>query len=470
MSGRRGREAPRGAASSSGRRSPYSLGSIEFSMEEGFDYRDFPILLVDDEVENLQAFELNFRDTFTIDTALSGEEALGKLREGEFAVLVSDQRMLGMTGVQLLEKTVERHPYLIRIILTGYTDQESLIGAVNQGRIYAYITKPWKPEEIEITLRRGIERFALDAHNRRLIADLKKERAALKRKQEELEQTVEEQTQKLRHANERLHKLAISDGLTGLYNHRYFQERWRREVQRARRYSETLSLMIIDVDNFKNFNDTMGHPQGDVLLKEVSTLLTRSVREVDLVARYGGEEFVIVLPKTPRADAIVLAQRVRSLVGQHPFRHRDVQPGGRLTVSIGVSAFPEDGADASEVIIAADKALYRAKNAGRDEVMAAAGMSEGANGKVEGDEDLDFIVEEDGQARVAALSATDLPVASGIDTLRLRVMQEEREAEISSRSVASLSQPGLPVPLKGKGLSPTRDDDPSMEFEIEVLD
>ena len=312
MGQRRERAGKAGPDRKKSRVPPNSMGSLEFSMEEGFDYREYPILLVDDEVENIQAFVLNYREYFTIDTALSGEEALEKLKQREYAVLVSDQRMPGMTGVELLERTVQRHPYLVRIILTGYTDHESLIGAVNQGRIYAYITKPWRPDEIEITLRRAIERYALDAHNRRLIADLKKERAALKRKQEELQRTVREQTQKLRHANERLHKLAISDGLTGLYNHRYFQDRWRREVQLARRYDEPLSLMILDVDFFKNYNDTMGHPQGDVLLKELAMLLLRSVREVDLVARYGGEEFVIVLPKSRKVNAVVLAERVAS--------------------------------------------------------------------------------------------------------------------------------------------------------------
>ena len=402
---------------------PHSMGSLEFSMEEGFDYREYPILLVDDEVENLQAFVQDYRDIFTIETALSGEEALDTLRAREFAVLVCDQRMPGMTGVQLLEQTVDRHPYLIRIILTGHADQESLIGAINQGQIYAYITKPWGPDEIEITLRRAIERHALDAHNRHLIADLQKERAALKRKQEELQQTVREQTQKLRHANERLHKLAISDGLTGLYNHRYFQDRWRREVQLARRYDEPLSLMILDVDFFKNYNDTMGHPQGDVLLKELAMLLLRSVREVDLVARYGGEEFVIVLPKSRKVDAVVLAERVRALVGQHSFPHRDVQPTGRVTISVGVASYPEDGADAGEVIVAADKGLYKAKRSGRDQVVAATGLDPRQGSGVSDDEqDMDLVVEEDGLTREAAVAATDLPQSSFIDSLRFRAM------------------------------------------------
>jgi len=405
-------------------RSPPKVGSsLEFSLENGLDYRDYPVLVVDDEVENLQAFVLNFRNEFTVVTAESGEAALAALREREFAVIISDQRMPGMSGVELLEKTVVSHPRLIRIIVTGYTDNESLISAINQGRIYRYITKPWGPEDIRITLKRAIERYALDAHNRQLVGDLRREKAELKR-------MVQEQTLALRQANERLRKLAISDGLTGLYNHRYFQDRWRREVQLARRYDEPLSLMILDVDNFKNYNDTMGHPQGDVLLKEMAMLLLRSVREVDLVARYGGEEFVVVLPKSLRTDAVVLAERVRSLVGQHSFPHRDVQPGGRLTVSIGVASFPQDGEDAGQVIVAADKALYRAKEGGRDKVEAASrtDAEEAAIAMAAEEQDLDLVVEEDGATREAALSATDLPMASGIDSFRIHALKNADES------------------------------------------
>ena len=461
-----GDQSDRDRAAQPGSRTPPNVrDSLQFSVSQGLRYYEYPVLVVDDEPENLQAFLLNFRDEFTVHTAETGAQALRMLDEREYAVLMSDQRMPGMSGVELLERTVPAFPDLVRVIVTGYTDNESLIQAINQGRIYHYVTKPWNHQELGVTLRRAIERYAMAAHNRKLIADLR-------RSKQDIERKLKQANRELQRANERWKKLAVSDGLTGLYNHRYFQERWRREVQRARRYDETLALMIIDVDNFKNFNDTMGHPQGDVLLKEISTLLTRSVREVDLVARYGGEEFVVVLPKTPRDDAIVLAQRVRSLVAQHPFRHRDVQPGGRLTISVGVSAFPEDGADASEVIIAADKALYRAKRGGRDRVMAAISEGGSSGSDVGGAEELDFIVEEDGEARMAALSATDLPQASGIDTLRLRVMQEEKEAAISVRSKDVGSAPDVHVLDPGRpGASRSvPEDDPSMEFEIEVTD
>jgi hypothetical protein len=149
-------------------------------------------------------------------------------------------------------------------------------------------------------------------------------------------------------------------------------------------------------------------------------LLLRSVREVDLVARYGGEEFVIVLPKSKKGDAVVLAERVRALVGQHQFPHRDVQPAGRITVSIGVAAYPEDGGDAGEVIVAADKGLYKAKHEGRDRVVGAGGVS-----RRDDEHDMDLVVEEDGQMREAAMAATDLPSASTMATLRFRTVHED---------------------------------------------
>lgn len=325
------------------------------------DYFDFPVLVVDDERENLLAFELNFRDQFEVITAESGAEALEVLGGREVAVIVSDQRMPGMSGVELLERTVERWPLLIRMILTGYTDHESLIDAINMGRIYKYVTKPWEPDSLAITIRRAIEAYALSRENQHLVE-------TLRRQNEELERIVHERTLELQDANARLHKLAVTDGLTGLFNHRYFQEKWREEVRRARRYGEPLSLLMIDVDQFKNYNDTVGHPQGDVLLRDLASLLEQSVREVDVVARYGGEEFAIVLPKTPGPAARSLGERIRRGVEESEFPRREVQPGGRVTVSVGMACYPDDGETAEEILERADSAAYRAKRAGRNRV------------------------------------------------------------------------------------------------------
>jgi diguanylate cyclase (GGDEF)-like protein len=340
---------------------PNVVSSLEFSIDHGIDYRAYPVLLVDDEAENLQAFRLNFDSDFQIFTAGGGAEALEALREREFAVIISDQRMPGMTGTELLQKTTRSHPHLIRIVLTGYTDHESLIQSINAARIYQYITKPWGPEDLKLTLKRAIERYAVEAHNRRLVEDLRESK-------EEIEAKLRTSMAELKRANERLRKLATSDGLTGLYNHRYFQERWRREVQRAERYSEELSLMVIDVDYFKTYNDTLGHPQGDKLLKEISKLLEASVREVDLVARYGGDEFVIVLPKASKRAATTLGERIRSRVAAAEFPSREVLPLGHLSTSVGIATFPHDGKGPGEVIQAADQALYVAKKAGRNRV------------------------------------------------------------------------------------------------------
>ncbi len=341
----------------------YATGGFREAMPQSINYFDYPVLVVDDEKENLAAFELNFRDQFEIVTAESGSQAIALLESRDFGVIISDQRMPGMTGVELLERTVARWPLLIRMILTGYTDNESLIDAINMGRIYKYITKPWDPDSLAITIRRAIESAAMARENLRLVD-------TLRRQNEILEQTVQERTRDLSDAVAKLQKLAVTDGLTGLYNHRYFQEKWQEEVRRARRYDEPLSLLMIDLDEFKNYNDSLGHPQGDVLLHDVASHLEQSFREVDFVARYGGEEFVIILPSTSKGAAHPIAERIRKSLEDTPFPFRDVQPSGRVTASFGIAAWPEDGVHPWELLERADRALYAAKRTGRNRVVA----------------------------------------------------------------------------------------------------
>jgi diguanylate cyclase (GGDEF)-like protein len=199
---------------------------------------------------------------------------------------------------------------------------------------------------------------------RRLLADANR---ALKQQQRDLAAT----NQRLEEANEKLRRYASTDGLTGLYNHRYFQVTWRREITRARRYGEELSVMLLDLDHFKGLNDLFGHPEGDIVLRELAQLLLRGVRAVDLVARYGGEEFVVSLPRTGKDAAMLLADRLRARVEAHSFTHGDTQPSGILTVSIGVATFPIDGETAGEILGRADRAMYRAKRAGRNLVLGA---------------------------------------------------------------------------------------------------
>jgi diguanylate cyclase (GGDEF)-like protein len=162
--------------------------------------------------------------------------------------------------------------------------------------------------------------------------------------------------------------LAITDGLTGLYNHRHFRQQLNVEITRADRYHRSLSFMMIDIDFFKHYNDTNGHLKGNEVLKEMGGILKEMSREVDIVARYGGEEFSIIMPETERRRALTLAQRLRKRIASHKFENARKQPNKKLTVSIGLAAYPEHAGTAFELIEQADKALYEAKHAGRNTV------------------------------------------------------------------------------------------------------
>jgi diguanylate cyclase (GGDEF)-like protein len=161
-------------------------------------------------------------------------------------------------------------------------------------------------------------------------------------------------------------KLATTDGLTGLNNHRTFQERLELEIGRARRFEEDVSILMIDIDFFKSLNDTYGHMAGDDILKKIASRLTENVRNIDFVARYGGEEFVIILPGTPAEGAVLSAERIRKTI-EYP-QIRVVEEGAPLTVSIGVATYPGDASGREDLIEKADRALYAAKNAGRNRV------------------------------------------------------------------------------------------------------
>jgi two-component system, cell cycle response regulator len=161
-------------------------------------------------------------------------------------------------------------------------------------------------------------------------------------------------------------KLAMLDGLTGVFNRRYMDMALRKELNRCSRYGKSLGLILIDLDDFKRFNDERGHVFGDSALKELSRFLKETVREEDLVCRYGGEEFLMILPETDSAGAFMLAERMRSESKERPFFKEN-----RVTFSGGVSSYPETGIDASELVLAADKALYQAKFSGKDRIVKA---------------------------------------------------------------------------------------------------
>ena len=162
---------------------------------------------------------------------------------------------------------------------------------------------------------------------------------------------------------ERVEKLAITDDLTQVYNYRFLKTALRREIRRATRFGQEMSMIMLDVDNLKAYNDRHGHLRGSYLLKRIAQLLSHSLRSFDLIAKYGGDEFTLILPQTAREGALVVAERLRTAVESTEF---PLAARGAITVSLGVSTFPHDAGDSMGLIRVADLALYRAKQSGRN--------------------------------------------------------------------------------------------------------
>jgi len=165
-----------------------------------------------------------------------------------------------------------------------------------------------------------------------------------------------------------IEQLSYTDGMTDLHNFRYFELRLKEEVIRHARTKIGLSLLILDVDYFKNYNDTLGHPAGDQVLRQVGKILKDTARENDIVARYGGEEFALILPAVDWEGALVLAERIRSRIEETKFKDEHVQPNGKVTISIGEASLPGDSDKFEDLIKKADVALYQAKKLGRNQV------------------------------------------------------------------------------------------------------
>jgi diguanylate cyclase (GGDEF)-like protein len=169
---------------------------------------------------------------------------------------------------------------------------------------------------------------------------------------------------------EEIKTLAATDGMTSLYNYRYFKERLREEFERAKRYKRDISLIMVDIDFFKKYNDAHGHPKGDMLLKDFSGILQKALRDSDIIARYGGEEFAIILNETANDVAVEVAEKLRKAVELKDFEGGESQPGGRVTISLGVASYTDGMKSADDLVKNADIALYRAKEEGRNRLCA----------------------------------------------------------------------------------------------------
>ncbi|HET7433960.1 MAG TPA: diguanylate cyclase [Thermoanaerobaculia bacterium] len=303
------------------------------------DPSEFTIVVVDDDAAIRRLVRLFLmRAGFGVIECTTGEEARDVLWKQLWDLAILDRRLPDIDGVLLARDLKSNPDFRTRyiIMLTGEAEQADKVQGLELGAD-DYITKPFQYPELLARIRAG-----------KRIVDLQKE---------------------LVETNRRLELLSITDGLTKLNNHRYFQDELARAFEESQRYQRPLALAMIDIDFFKKVNDTYGHAVGDEILKAVARLYRESVRSTDLVARYGGEEFAVMMPETNLHDGITFAEKIRHLIETSTV---DTQAGPlNVTVSVGVASVPHTRIHSpKELIVAADRALYRAKKAGRNQVQA----------------------------------------------------------------------------------------------------
>ena len=307
------------------------------------------ILVADDEaaIRNLVA-ELLQDEGHTVTLAEDGQDALEKFNRGWHEIVFSDIRMPKMTGIELLAEVMEINENTQFIIMTSHASVENSIAALKQGA-FDYIIKPFAELDLVVDTAK------------RAIANL----TAI-RKQQYLVSTLSRQNVELGDLNKKFREMAIRDGLTGLFNHRHAQDRLNEEYERSRRFQRRFSILFMDVDHFKFFNDNNGHQAGDVVLKTISEIMISAIRESDLVARWGGEEFIIIAAETDAKQACELAERIRIAVANHAFAHAKQQPLGMVSLSIGVATITDKTEDPQSLVKLADDAVYHAKDHGRN--------------------------------------------------------------------------------------------------------
>lgn len=331
------------------------------------------ILVVDDEVENVRALERTLKTKFDVTGVTTPTEALKLAEATEYAVIICDQKMPEMRGTELLAQVAQKRPLTTRVILTGFTETKEILEAINRVGIYRYLTKPWDNAEFNLTIQQAADHYRLQKLNIELVNALRKKEQELTEFNKQLEQMVEKRTAELKVANEKLSELAMTDPLTKIMNRRGFSLRFNQEIERAMRYKHPLTLAMIDVDQFKFFNDTEGHVFGDEALKKIAQCFHSNLRKSDVVARYGGEELVILMPETRSQQGREICERLRMQIENTKFQGKSGE--AYLTVSIGIASFPEHGKDPEALVKAADNALYMAKDVGRNRVMLASNQT-----------------------------------------------------------------------------------------------
>ena len=301
------------------------------------------ILVVDDVPVNIQLLVTYLAaEGYDVVSAKDGHDAMKAVKEHQPDLILLDVMMPKMNGFKVCEaiKSDDATKFIPVILVTALNELEDKVKGMNSGAD-DFLAKPFNKLELLVRVRSLLR---------------------IKHLHDELQEKVIE----LQRTKEELRQLAITDGLTGLYNYRYFKEQLLQELKRAQRHRLNISVVMIDIDHFKQYNDKNGHPAGDVVLKDIARLLRDNIRNIDLAARYGGEEFSLILIETDKPSAKIVSEKIRKLVEDYGFAYESSQPDGKLTISTGVATFPEDGEDFDTLVSKADQRLYLAKEAGRN--------------------------------------------------------------------------------------------------------
>jgi diguanylate cyclase (GGDEF)-like protein len=293
------------------------------------------ILIVDDEQDIRSSLKDFLKENqFNVFTAENGQVALEIIEKENIDVVMSDLVMPRMDGIALTRAVHEMGFDTPIIIMTAYASIENAVESIKAGAA-EFVSKPFNFNHTLFIIKKVLET-----------------------------KTLQEMAKK----SEYYRKLSTTDDLTGLNNHRYFKHMLANELRRHARYNRPLNLLMIDVDNFKNVNDSYGHLTGDQVLKQVAALLKKNVRACDLLARYGGEEFAVILPETTENEAFMVGQRIVLAIHNHQFKTIEEKPIKHLSVTVGLASFPQDAEETQQLMKKADQALYQGKQLGKNRI------------------------------------------------------------------------------------------------------
>lgn len=313
--------------------------------------KDNRILVVDDEEILLQVLSgLLTRNGYTITMASSGEEAWELFSDEPFPLVIMDNVIDGIPRIDLLQKIKKHHPETQVIIMTGHASLDSATASLRAGA-FDYLSKPFEDlDKITASVSLAIKKYTQIHQNRREITRLKK-------KIEEVEA-----------ANKVLKNMSIRDGLTGLFNYRYFQEDLAYELLRSNRYQRTFSVLFIKIESFQNFIEVYGKTEADKLLITIGHQLKLNLRKTDLLAHYKDEMFLAMLPETSKKNSEILADSLCARLAKSVFVIEGTRSTYDITLNIGVSTYPTDGKDGSTLLKNAQQSSPRTTTGALNEV------------------------------------------------------------------------------------------------------